>query len=311
MFGTEFSQNLSQYTKHQKLGEGTYDELFAAVNNNTGERVTLKQIRVRDQEEDGVPAATVREIAICKEVDHVNVHKLVEVIAQVDRITLVFERMDMDLGTYLRKLNGPLDSALLRSYAFQLLCGVAYLHSIRVLHRNINTNDLLLNRKGLLKVSNFETARIYSVPMSALTPHLRNVWYAAPETLLGAETYACEADMWSVGCVFAEMVRRTPLFRGDSEIDQLMHIFEVMGTPSDDEWPEWKSLPLYREELPKFEKLNLTDFLEDTDPLFLDLISKILVLNPRKRISAIEALQHEYFKDIPESLYNICMPEVL
>ena len=305
----ELSQNLSQYTKQQKLGEGTYDEVFDAVHNTTKERVTLKQIRVRDQEEDGIPSATVREIAICKEADHINIVKMVDVVAQVDRITLVFEKMDMDLASYLRRAR--LDPGLMRSYAFQLLCGVAYLHSIRVIHRGINPSDIMLNRNGLLKLANLGSARAYSVPIPAMTPHLKNLWYCAPELLLGTEVYGLETDMWSVGCVLAEMVRRTPIFRGDSEIDQLMHIFEVMGTPSDSEWPEWKTLPMYRVELPEFDKLNFKEFMENVDPQLLDLISKILVLNPAKRITALEALEHEYFKEIPETLYTMCMPDVL
>jgi cyclin-dependent kinase 2 len=124
------------------------------------------------------------------------------------------------------------------------------------------------------------------------------LWYRAPEILLGARHYSTPVDMWSVGCIFAEMVNQKPLFPGDSEIDELFKIFSIMGTPNEETWPGVASLPDYISTFPKWPSVDLATVVPTLDSSGLDLLSKMLRLDPSKRINARAALEHEYFKDL-------------
>ncbi|KAM3702994.1 hypothetical protein ACJW31_04G064100 [Castanea mollissima] len=126
---------------------------------------------------------------------------------------------------------------------------------------------------------------------------LVTLWYRAPEILLGSRHYSTPVDVWSVGCIFAEMVNQRPLFPGDSEIDELFKIFSK-GTPNDDTWPGVTSLPDYKSAFPKWAPKDLAAVVPSLDSAGIDLLSKMLCYDPSRRITARSALEHEYFKDI-------------
>jgi serine/threonine protein kinase len=297
------SQTLAPYTVIEKLGENTYGEVFRATRNDTGEPVVLKRIRI-DHDYNGIPVDTLREVSILKDVHHTNVISLLEVLPSEGRITLVLEDMDHDLRFYLHAMRGQMQPALIRSYAFQLLSGLAYLHANGIMHRDVKPDNILINRKGILKLTDFGSARYYSIPIGMLTPSVTNMWYRAPELLLGNGQYDVAIDVWSAACVIAEMVRRRPLFPGDSPIDQLGHILRALGVPTEAECPNREITKLIRikdENLPDFEWM-----FAGIDPMLVDLLKKMLTFNPAKRISAVDALAHEYFDTIPPGLLEIC-----
>jgi len=187
---------------------------------------------------------------------------------------------------------------LIKSYLQQLLKGVAACHVRRVLHRDLKPQNLLLDRLGNLKIADFGLARGYGVPVRTYTHEVVTLWYRAPEILLGCKQYATPVDLWSVGCIFAEMVSKTPLFPGDSEIDQLYQIFRLLGTPSESVWPGVSQYPDYKDSFPQWRPAKLSRVLPALDLLGIDLLSKMLIYEPSKRISARQALAHPYFADL-------------
>lgn len=296
------------YTKLSKLGEGTYGVVYKASDNRTGEIVALKKIKL-EQEQEGIPPTSIREISVLKELKHPNCVELKEVINGQGNLTLVFEYLDYDLKKYLEKKRGPLDPALIKSYSYQIIAGLCYCHCHRYLHRDLKPQNLLLNiHNGLIKLADFGLARAYTIPLRNYTREVITLWYRPPEILLGCKYYSLPVDIWSIGAIIAEMFMKIPLFQGDSEIDQLYKIFQVMGTPSDDEWPGVSDLPAYSSTFPKFKKKNLQDLMPDADPLAIDLIEKMLIYDPSRRITAKEALKHPYFADISSEIKALCRP---
>jgi serine/threonine protein kinase len=192
----------------------------------TGEIVALKRIRL-DSEEEGVPCTAIREVSLLKELDHPNIVKLYDVIHEEKKLTLVFEYLDMDLKKYSDDRGGNIDKETIRSFLYQLLQGVAFCHERRVLHRDLKPQNLLINKKGELKLADFGLARAFGVPVRSYSHEVVTLWYRAPDVLLGSRKYSTPIDIWSAGCIFGEMATGRPLFPGSSTLDQLIRIFKV------------------------------------------------------------------------------------
>ncbi|XP_027703640.1 cyclin-dependent kinase 6 [Vombatus ursinus] len=184
---------------------------------------------------------------------------------------------------------------------FQLLRGLDFLHSHRVVHRDLKPQNILVTSNGQIKLADFGLARIYSFQM-ALTSVVVTLWYRAPEVLLQS-SYATPVDLWSVGCIFAEMFRRKPLFRGSSDVDQLGKILDVIGLPGEEDWPNDVALP--RQAFNAKSPQPIEKFVTDIDELGKDLLMKCLTFNPAKRISACGALSHPYFHDVEKPHENV------
>lgn len=163
------------------------------------------------------------------------------------------------------------------------------------MHRDLKPQNLLVDRKGILKLTDFGLARAYGLPIKTYTHEIVTLWYRAPEILLGQKQYSTSVDLWSVGCIFAEMCTSKPLFAGDSEIDEIFKIFRLHGTPTEETWPGVTKLKDYKPTFPRFRSMALPDAVQIVDPLALDLLAKLIALDPAKRISARLALQHVLF----------------
>lgn len=285
------------YLKIDKIGEGTYGVVYKAKNRSTGRLVALKKIRL-ETEAEGVPSTAIREISLLKELEHPNVVSLIDVIHTNRKLYLVFEFIDMDLRKYMDSCtdNMPLD--LVRSYIWQLLQGVAYCHSHRVLHRDLKPQNLLVDRLGGIKLADFGLARAFGVPVRMYTHEVITLYYRPPEILLGAKYYSTAIDVWSLGCIFAEMITKKPLLPGDSEIDQLYKIFQLLGTPTESEWNGYSSLPDYQPCFPNWKKKNLSEILSlSNENEAVQLVEKMLIYDPSKRIAAKKALQSLFFEN--------------
>lgn len=289
---------MDRYLKMEKVGEGTYGVVYKAKDLVTGDIVALKKIRL-DAEDEGVPSTAIREISLLKELAHPNIVRLVNVLLIENKLYLVFEFLDKDLRKYSDIVKKNMHKMLIKSYLYQLLKGIYFCHQHRVLHRDLKPQNLLIDRKGNLKIGDFGLARAVGIPIRTYTHEVVTLWYRAPEILLGGRQYSTPVDVWSIGCIFAEMVTCSPLFPGDSEIDQLFKIFRCLGTPNEETWPGVSSFKDYKPTFPQWTGNHLAKQVPGIEPLGLDLLKRMLVYEPSKRISAREALQHEYFKDLP------------
>eukprot|EP01137_Pigoraptor_chileana_P019659 Opistho-2@80972 len=291
---------MENYTKAEKIGEGTYGVVYKARDKQTGEYVALKKIRL-EVEDEGVPSTAIREISLLKELRNPNVVGLLDVIHQDDKLYLVFEFLDHDLKGYMditKKRSGGMDRMLIKSYLYQLLRGMAFCHSRRVLHRDLKPQNLLIDRHGFIKLADFGLARAFSIPLRNYTHEVVTLWYRAPEILLGERHYATPIDIWSIGCIFAEMVRNQPLLPGDSEIDQLYRIFRQFGTPNDSVWPGVSSLPDFKSSFPNWPAQPISKVVPELEPSGQDLLVQMLHYDPKRRISAKQAMSHPYFEDL-------------
>ncbi|KAJ0123679.1 cell division control protein 2 [Diaporthe amygdali] len=312
---------MDNFQKLEKLGEGTYGVVYKARDlANGGRIVALKKIRL-EAEDEGVPSTAIREISLLKEMKHPNIMRLFNIVhAQSHSLYLVCEFLDLDLKKYMDALpvsdggkgkalpEGSSESlghlglgdAMVKKFMWQLCSGVRYCHSHRVLHRDLKPQNLLIDRDGSLKLADFGLGRAFGVPLRTYTHEVVTLWYRAPEILLGGRQYSTGIDMWSVGCIFAEMCTRKPLFPGDSEIDEIFKIFRTLGTPSEDVWPGVTSYPDFKSSFPKWVRDYSTVLCNNLDDIGLDLLELMLLYDPAGRISAKAAINHPYFEDLSE-----------
>ena len=276
--------------------------MYKAKDKVTGNHVALKKIRL-EAEEEGVPSTAIREITLLKELTHKNVVSLMNIVHDTGKLYLVFEFLDQDLKQFMdaHKADG-IPMVEIKSYVRQMLSGIAYCHSHRVLHRDLKPQNLLINRHGVLKLADFGLARLFCVPVRAFTHEVVTLWYRAPEILLGASHYSTPVDVWSIACIFAEMVLGSPLFPGDSEIDQLFRIFRTKGTPTEKTWPGVTALPDMKNKFPTWRPQEISRIVPGLDGTGLDLFSRMLEFSPAKRLSAKQALMHPFFRDSSSSL---------
>jgi cyclin-dependent kinase 1 len=291
--------SMNDYIKIEKIGEGTYGVVYKARHKSTNRYVALKKIRL-ESEEEGVPSTAIREISLLKELKHPNIVTLEEVILQDGKLYLVFEFLSMDLKKYLDSVPGdqPVDPQLVKSYMHQILDAMVFCHKRRVVHRDLKPQNLLIDSKGTIKLADFGLARALCIPVRVYTHEVVTLWYRAPEVLLGSARYACPIDIWSIGCIFAELANKRPIFRGDSEIDQLFRIFRTLSTPTEETWPGVSSLPDYKNTFPCWRTNTLAQSIKNLDSTGVDLLQSMLLYDPAARISARAALSHPYFNDV-------------
>ncbi|KAG1795666.1 kinase-like domain-containing protein [Suillus plorans] len=287
---------MDRYAKIEKVG--TYGVVYKARDVTTNQIVALKKIRL-EAEDEGVPSTAIREISLLKELKDDNIVRLLDIVHAEQKLYLVFEFLDVDLKRYMENANTsgtPISIGIVKRFTHQLNAGLLYCHSHRILHRDLKPQNLLIDKKNNLKLADFGLARAFGIPMRTYTHEVVTLWYRAPEVLLGSRHYSTAIDMWSVGCIFAEMVMRgSPLFPGDSEIDQIFKIFRILGTPSEETWPGVTQLPDYKDTFPRWSKQELKGVVPNLDEQGLDLLAHTLTYDTAKRISAKRALSHPYF----------------
>ncbi|KAJ3027188.1 UNVERIFIED_CONTAM: Cyclin-dependent kinase catalytic subunit [Siphonaria sp. JEL0065] len=280
------------YEKIEKIGEGTYGVVYKARDRNNGRIVALKKIRL-ETEDEGVPSTAIREISLLKELNHPNIVNLLDIVHNDAKLYLIFEFLDLDLKKYMDSIK-VLSPSLIRSYMHQLVSGMNFCHAHRILHRDLKPQNLLIDQAGTLKLADFGLARAVGIPLRTYTHEVVTLWYRSPEILLGSRHYSTAVDMWSIGCIFAELALKHPLFPGDSEIDEIFRIFRVLGTPNEDVWPGVSQLPDYKESFPQWSAQPLKKVVPSLCADGLDLLQSMLTYDPAYRISAKRSLQHRY-----------------
>ncbi|XP_044490469.1 cyclin-dependent kinase G-2 isoform X2 [Mangifera indica] len=237
-------RSVDEFERLNKIDEGTYGVVYRAKDKKTGEIVALKKVKM-EKEREGFPLTSLREINILLSFHHPSIVDVKEVVvgSNLDSIFMVMEYMEHDLKGLMEAMKQPFSQSEVKCLMLQLLEGVKYLHDNWVLHRDLKTSNLLLNNRGELKICDFGLARQYGSPLKPYTHLVVTLWYRAPELLLGAKQYSTAIDMWSLGCIMAELLSKEPLFNGKTEFDQLDKIFRILGTPNETIWPGFSKLP--------------------------------------------------------------------
>lgn len=307
----------SRYTILNEIGVGAYGTVYLGRDNNydisnysshspssRGPFVAIKRLRVQNTDE-GIPLSHVREIALLRQLDafeHPNVIRLLDVcpgessISNEIKLNLVFEYVDMDLEWFMKQKhdkNQQITTARIQDITKQMLAGIDFLHQHRVCHRDLKPQNILLSQEnGQIKIADFGLARIYSFNM-ALTSVVVTLWYRPPEVLLQT-SYATPVDLWSLGCIIAELFLLDPLFPGESEFDQINTIFNKLGTPPPDQWPQDAAVPYDAFQPKQGQPLaELVPRLSNL-PLALDMLTNLFTFDQHLRLRAAEALNHPW-----------------
>ena len=233
------------------------------------------------------------------------------------RVYVVMDFIEHDLKTLLTLMPSPFLQSEIKTLMLQLLSAVAHCHSNWILHRDLKTSNLLMNNRGMIKVADFGLARRYGDPVGVggLTQLVVTLWYryvdngvylfyltrinSAPEILLGATKYSTAVDMWSVGCIFGELLLKEPVFQAQGEVELLSMIFKLLGPPTSSSWPDYSSLPLAKTiTLPALHAHQFRQRFQYMTTSGIDLLMSFLTYDPAQRITAEEALRHPYFKSV-------------
>ncbi|KAJ7524057.1 hypothetical protein O6H91_18G075500 [Diphasiastrum complanatum] len=289
----------TKYLPIKPIGKGAYGIVCSARNSETGEKVAIKKI-ANAFENITDARRTLREIRLLRHLYHENIICIKDIMKPVERIRfndvyLVYELMDTDLHQIIGSSQTLTDDHY-QYFIYQLLRGLKYVHSANVLHRDLKPSNLLLNANCDLKICDFGLARTGSDKGQFMTEYVVTRWYRAPELLLSCEEYSTAIDMWSVGCIFAELLGRRPIFPGKDYINQLKLIVNKIGSPeeSDLQFINSHKARSYIRSLPFEPRIPLPLLYPHANPLAINLLDRMLVFDPKKRITVTEALEHPY-----------------
>ncbi|TRY79429.1 hypothetical protein TCAL_10766 [Tigriopus californicus] len=330
-------RSVEEFQCLNRIEEGTYGVVYRAKDKKTKEIVALKRLKM-EREKEGFPITSLREINTLLISQHPNVVTVREIVvgSNMDKIYIVMDFVEHDLKSLMETMRSKKQVFLpaeVKCLMTQLLSAIAYLHDNWILHRDLKTSNLLLSHNGIVKVGDFGLAREYGSPLKPYTSIVVTLWYRSPELLLGQKEYSTYVDVWSLGCIFGELLHMEPLFPGKSDQDQLNRIFKLLGTlfltvtfyfrlidgsnvcvcpfhrsagtPSEKIWTGYNKLPAVQ-------KVKFVDYpishLRNKFPSSmlsdagLALMKKLLTYDPKKRISCEEALMAEYFQESPRAI---------
>ena len=302
---------MDQYNILGKVGEGAHGIVFKAKHIQSGEIVALKRVLLKRLDNE-IPNTVLREIKALQAIEeNENVVKLLDVFAQGTGFVLVFEYMLSDLSEVIRNSEILITEAQVKSYMKMLLHGVAFCHENSIMHRDLKPANLLISSTGHLKICDFGLARVFDKDHSnrLYTAQVATRWYRAPELLYCASRYDEGVDLWAVGCIFGELLNKSPIFAGDTDIEQLSLVIRTLGTPNESIWPSFSQLPDYNKiEFPHYEPIPFEEIIPDACREAIDLIKLFLVYRSDIRIRAKNALLHPYFFVQPLPCHHTDLP---
>lgn len=304
IFGNVFEVTSKYKPPIMPIGKGAYGIVCSAFNSETGEQVAIKKIaNAFDNKIDA--KRTLREIKLLRHMDHENVVAIRDIIPPSQReafndVYISYELMDTDLHQIIRS-NQSLSEEHCQYFVYQILRGLKYIHSASVLHRDLKPSNLLLNANCDLKICDFGLARTTS-ETDFMTEYVVTRWYRAPELLLNSSEYTTAIDVWSVGCIFMELMDRKPLFPGRDHVHQLRLLMELIGTPEESDLGYLnENARRYISQLPYHKPQSFPEKFPHVHAQAIDLIQKMLTFDPRKRISVEAALEHPYLASLHDT----------
>lgn len=299
-----------EFEKVNRIGEGTYGTVYCARYLKNNNLVALKRIILHNEDVDGFPITTIREIQCLRSCrDHPNIVSMLGIAAgsRKESIFLVFEYCEHDLGGILKNIQNPFSESEVKCILRQLINALKFLHRNYIIHRDIKPSNILYNNKGEVKLADFGMARRFSLPSKAkMTPNIVTLYYRSPELLFGDEKYSSLSDIWSLGCVFAEILLKKPMFAGSDEKEQLLQIFQILGSPNAKIWPDVIFLPVIQAnyinlevETERFPFNRLSSVFPSLCSEGHDLLNAMFTFDPKRRITAKKAYKHRYFEVSP------------
>ena len=296
-----------QFQAVERLGKGTYGTVYKARKKGCDKFFAIKKIK-NELDNEGIPSTALREIAILKKMKNPNVVNVEGIAFNKKHIELCLEYCKYDLKKLIdsKKHDSSFYNVkFVKNMMYQLLKGVEHLHSHKILHRDLKPQNILVDDNGwILKLADFGLSRVYSIPIRPYTKEVLTLWYRAPEMMLGINNYAIGLDIWSIGCIFVELYLGKPFVMGDSEIDQLFKLFQIYGTFNELTLPGYKNFPYFDQDFPFWKGIGLKNYLKQRshiipiDDIAFNLMEKMLAIDPCKRITCKEALNHPYFNDV-------------
>ncbi|XP_028289261.1 serine/threonine-protein kinase MAK isoform X2 [Parambassis ranga] len=285
---------MNRYTTLKQLGDGTYGSVLMGRSIESGELVAIKRMKRKfySWEE----CMNLREVKSLKKLNHANVVKLKEVIRENDHLYFVFEYMKENLYQLMKDRKKLFPESVIRNISFQILQGLSYIHKNGFFHRDMKPENLLCMGPELVKIADFGLAReIRSKP--PYTDYVSTRWYRAPEVLLRSSTYSAAIDLWAVGCIMAELYTLRPLFPGNSEVDEIFKICQVLGTVKKMDWPEGYQLASAMNfRFPQCVPTHLKTLIPNASNEAITLMKDLLQWDPKKRPTAVQALRYPYFQ---------------
>lgn len=288
------------------LGSGSYAEVSLVADTTTNTYLAMKSQRLEEHEkQDGLPSWVIREASLLRDLNHPNIVKLFEVHNKGHCVDMILELADMNLHSYM-KLHGPFSNGNLKQPLLQCVMAIEYCHGRKIVHRDVKPQNILVNTKTQqVKLTDFGLARVLHTPVQPLTQDVVSLWYRAPEIILGNARYGLGVDVWSLGCIAAEMATASPLFPGDSQISQLFKIFRILGTPTEKSWPGVTKLSHYHYAFPLWHNTDFCGLRQRGGDALrnagFDLLRSILQCDPSKRLSARRLRRHYFFENpMPE-----------
>lgn len=298
----EGCRSVEEFSCLNRIEEGTYGVVYRAECKKTHEIVALKRLKM-EKEKEGFPITSLREINTLMKSPHENIVRVKEIVvgSNMDKIFIVMEYVEHDLKSLMDTMKKPFLLGEVKTLLMQLLSAISHLHDNWILHRDLKTSNLLLSHRGILKVGDFGLAREYGSPLKAYTPVVVTLWYRAPELLLESPKYSTPIDVWSIGCIFGELLTMKPFFPGKSEVDQLNLIFRDLGTPNEKVWPGYSDLPVVKKVTFVNQPYNLLSqrLGNKLNKTGLDLMMRFLAYCPERRMTAASALHHDFFSESP------------
>ncbi|XP_014489919.2 probable serine/threonine-protein kinase At1g54610 [Vigna radiata var. radiata] len=302
-------KSADSYEKLAKIGRGTYSNVYKAREKGTGKIVALKKVRFDTSDSESIKFMA-REIMMLQMLDHPNVIKLKGLATSRMQYSLylVFDFMQSDLTRIISRPGQTLTEPQIKCYMQQLLSGLQHCHERGIMHRDIKASNLLIDRKGVLKIADFGLATSIESG-KPLTNRVVTLWYRAPELLLGSTDYGYSIDLWSAGCLLAEMFLGRPIMPGRTEVEQIQMIFKLCGSPSEDYFKKLKLTTSFRP--PQHYKPTYQDNFNKFPSSFHSLLATLLDLNPTNRGTAASALQTEFFRCSPLACDPSALPVII